>query len=403
MIRCVNSCWNQLPQTLVGATTPMRMIRTHSQQAQVSTATHQRLNRFLYLSRQLYNAALDERINAYRKAGESIGLYDQYTSFTQIRRDDAEMSSYGVQPFRSVLNRLDRSFKRFFRQGGFPRFKGRNRGIRSFETHQFRIRVSGTRHAVQIKGFGRFIAKAVPEGEITLVRIVKTPVRVMVQFVCEQEREVSVDQSPVVGIDVGVKARATLSTGESVPKVVINRERSTRLQRRLSTAKKGSHNRYKKKQSLAKEAYRVAERQRNAVHRTTTDLVKRQRHFAVEDLKIKNMTAHGGNHKRGLNRSILEQQWGTFIQQLTYTAESAGGSVVKVNPRNTSKTCSGCGSVHESLTLKDRVFECEQCGLSLDRDLNAALNIRELGSSGGKLPDMRPDGVPIGGVTRRAA
>ncbi len=381
----------------------MRMIRTHSQTAQLSRATHQRLDRFLYLSRQLYNAALDERINAYRKAGESIGLYDHYTSFTQIRRDDAEMSSYGVQPFRSVLNGLDRSFKRFFRHGGFPRFKGRHRGIRSFETSSFRLFASGTRHAVQIKGFGRFIVKALPEGEITLVRIVKTPVRVMVQFVCEQEREVVADQSPVVGIDVGVKAQATLSTGESVPKVVIDRTRQKRLQRKLSKAKRGSHNRYKKRQSLAREAYRVAERQRTALHRTTTDLVRRHRHFAGEDLKIKNMTAHGGSHKKGLNRSIREQQWGTFVSQLTYKAESAGGSVVKVNPRNTSKTCSGCGSVHESLTLKDRVFECLKCGMSLDRDLNAALNIRERGSSGGNVPDMRPDVVPIGGVARRAA
>ncbi len=381
----------------------MRIIRTHSQTAKLSPATHERLDRFLYLSRQLYNAALDERINAYRKAGVSISYYDQCMSLTKIRRDDAEIGSYGVGPFRSVLNRLDHSFKRFFRHGGFPRFKGRNRGIRSFETSQFRILASGKRHAVQIKGFGRFIVKAVPEGEIKLIRIVTTPVRVMVQFVCEQEREVLADQSPVVGIDVGVKAQATLSTGESVPKVVIDTTRQKRLQRRLSRARKGSTNRYKKRQSLAREAYRVAERQRNALHRTTTDLVKRHRHFAVEELKIKNMTAHGGSHKKGLNRSIREQQWGAFTYQLTYKAESAGGSVVKVNPRNTSKTCSECGSVHESLTLKDRVFECQSCGMVLHRDLNAALNIRELGSSGGNVPDMRPDVEVIGGVACRAA
>ncbi len=381
----------------------MRNIRTYSQPAKLSPATPQRLNKFRSLSRQRYNAALDERINAYRKAGESIGRYDHYQSCTQIRSDDAEIRSDGVPPFRSVLNRLDRSFKRFFKHGGFPRFQGRNRGIRSFATPQFRICASGKRHAVPIKGFGRFMVKAVPEGEIKRVRIVKTPVRVMVQFVCEQEREVSVDHSPVVGIDVGVKAQATLSTGESVPKVAIHRERYTRLQRRLSRARKGSMNRYKKRQSLAREAYRVAERQRNARHRTTTDLVRRHRHFAFEELKIKNMTVHGGSHKKGVNRSILEQQWGAFVYQLTYKAESAGGSVVKVNPRNTSKTCSGCGSVHESLTLKDRVFECQQCGLSLDRDLNAALNIRELGSSGGKVPGMRPDGELIDGGARRAA
>ncbi len=146
----------------------------------------------------------------------------------------------------------------------------------------------------------------------------------------------------------------------------------------------------------------MAERQRNAVHRTITDLVKRHRNFAVEDVQIQNMAAHGGRHKKGLNRSLREQHWGAFICQLTCTAESAGGSVVKVNPRNTSKACLGCGSIHESLTLMDRVYECQRCGMSLDRDFNAALNIRELGSSGENVPD-RPDGGPIGGGARRAA
>ncbi len=140
----MNSRLQQLPRTLDGATRPMRMICTCSQRAQMSAATHQRLDRFLYLSRQLCNAALDERINAYRKSGTSIGLYDHYTSFTQIRRDDPETGRSGVQPFPSVLDRLDRSFKRFFRQGGTPRFKGRNRGIGSCETRQFRLFVSGS-------------------------------------------------------------------------------------------------------------------------------------------------------------------------------------------------------------------------------------------------------------------
>lgn len=187
--------------------TARHFTRVHTETAFLNKATHGRLDQFLHLARQLYNAALQERIEAYRKAGKSISYYDQCKSLTEIRRDDEAFSRYGVAPFRSVLDRLDKSFKRFFKHGGFPRFKGRNRGIRSFETSQFRIRQAGKRHAVGIKGFGRIKVRRVPDGEIRLIRIVKTPLRVKVQFVTEIEREVVADNSPVVGIDVGIPAR----------------------------------------------------------------------------------------------------------------------------------------------------------------------------------------------------
>ena len=101
--------------------------------------------------------------------------------------------------------------------------------------------------------------------------------------------------------------------------------------------------------------------------------------------------------KSGLNRSILEQRWGYFVQLLRYKAARAGGSVERVRPHNTSKTCSGCGWKHPDLSLETRVSDCEQCGLSLDRDHNAAINIRnrtKLWLPGGKGASAPPDTRP---------
>lgn len=380
--------------------------RTHAQTAKLSAASHRKLDRFLRLSRELYNAALFERIDCYRKTGRSVSYYDQCKSLTIIRRSLPEIGEFNAVAMRSVLGRLDRSFKQFFRHGGFPRFKGRNRGIRSFETSQFRILAAGKRHAVHIKGFGRFIVREVPNNDIKLIRIVKTPIRVKVQFITEHQPNVPdvPDTSPVVGIDLGIERQATLSTGETLPKIEIDDARKRRLQRQLSKARKGSRNRVKKRLAFAKEVQRLAERQRNALHKTTSGLIQKHGgNWAVENLNVKGMTAHGGKWKRGLNRNIVNQQWGAFVQQLNYKAESAGGSVTKVNPWNTSKTCSKCGSVKASLRLAERTFDCSNCGVSLDRDHNAAINIRELGSPGGAFPGTRPDVATIDEGARHAA
>ena len=109
----------------------------------------------------------------------------------------------------------------------------------------------------------------------------------------------------------------------------------------------------------------------------TTAIVKDNPNIAVEKLTILNMV----KNKR-LSRSILEQSWGLFVRMLEYKAERAGGRVVKVNPKNTSKACSGCGNVKASLPLSERVYSCSNCGLVIDRDHNAAKNIANLANAG---------------------
>ena len=392
---------------------------TFRETASLSRGAHERLDNALELGRRLYNAALQERIECYQKTGGSIGLYDQYKSLTLIRSDDPAYRALHVGLMRGVLERVDEGFKHFFRRvgaadarPGFPRFKGRHRGLRSLSTTGFSARQSGSRFSVHIKGIGRFVVKRMPPREsIRLLRIVKTPLRVMLHFCCEKTIDVVPSDSEPVGIDVGVSKQATLSTGRAFAKRAADTGRRKRLQRGLSRARKGSRNREKKPLAYARECERVSERERQHVHRITTQIVRECPNLVVEDLNIENMTASArgtaGNpgrnvrRKAGLNRSILEQYWGYFVELLTYKAERAGGSVERVPPHNTSKTCSKCGWRHPNLTLGVRRFVCEGCGLNLDRDHNAAINIRNrsaLWLPGGntflEVPGMRPDGEP---------
>ena len=163
--------------------------------------------------------------------------------------------------------------------------------------------------------------------------------------------------------------RVVLSTGASFQGIKLNRKTLERKQRILGRAKKGSNSRKRKKVLLAKEWQRVRGRERNAVHRLTTEIVRKGNRIAIEDLQIGNMLKN-----RRLARAISEQQWGHLSYQLSYKAESAGGEFVKVDPAHSSRTCSGCGSIKD-MPLSVRVYACPDCGLEMSRDRNAAINI----------------------------
>lgn len=354
------------------------MHRTYTYPAKLNPAVHTRLTAFFEQQRLLYNAALEERVGAYRKAGISIGLYDQTKSLTAVR-EDAEFSEYDLKSQRSCLFTLDRAFKRFFRRvkagqkPGFPRFKGKARGVRSFSTSAPRLTSHGKWNSLALKGIGRVRFKGDIPGKVLKARVLKTPIRIVVQLVVELPDAQPAPQPPL-GIDVGVVARATLSDGQRYVGNHVDRERLTVLHQRLSKAKQGSKNRQKCKSSLAKEWQRVRMRERTTLHEMTTALVKHKTNcWYVEDLRVQNMM---GNHN--LARSIAEQQWGALVHQLTYKAASAGGWVRKVDPKHTSQDCSRCGERGKK-TLSDRMHVCPRCGLSIDRDWNAAINILNQG------------------------
>ena len=238
-----------------------------------------------------------------------------------------------------------------------------------------------------MKGIGRFRFSGEVDGSPKVLRIVKTPRRVLVQVIVEQEVADVTDLREPLGIDVGIRSRIAVSSGETVPGRQLDRTALKRKQRILSRAKKGSRSRCKKRQSLAREWQRVTERERGTLHELSAQLVKDHgAKFYVEGLKINNMVRGGKN----LSRGISEQNRGAFVSMLAYKAEEAGGWVRKVPPHNTSQRCSSCGAMpKEKVTLDVRTYECASCGYTADRDVNAARNILAVG-----LALDRPGGAP---------
>ena len=175
-----------------------------------------------------------------------------------------------------------------------------------------------------------------------------------------------------IGLDVGIKEFAVLSSGEPIanPKYLQKSERKLKtIQRSLSRKKKGSKNRTKARLKVARQHEKVKNQRKDFHHRASSQLVWRYDKIVVEDLQIQNIVK---NHN--LAKSISDAGWGEFISMLTYKAESAGRTVEKVPPHGTTQECSRCGTIVKK-NLSVRVHICPHCGLVLDRDHNAAINI----------------------------
>ena len=371
------------------------IIRTIERTALCRRVFYKHLNARLAKDRWLFNHFLETIHQHYKETGESLSFYDCCHKLKELRETDTELAKYNVTSQRYVLMRLCNTFKAFYKkEGGKPRFKGINRKIRSFQTDSFSIRGN----KVKIKGLPSIKVRSIPEGEIRLVRVLQTALRVVVQFVMAIEKEVVVSDAPAVGIDVGITSLAVLSDGTSLESRIRDLSKVKELQHDLHldtrAGKSGEHNKPKTKGSraynatrhkLAKGHERVRIKERNDLHKVSREVVTWYPNIVFEDIQIPNMVKN-----RRLSRRILEQSWGMLKRMLTYKSEETGGKVVLVSPRNTSKTCSGCGNVKQMLSLSERVYTCSECGIEIDRDLNAAINISRRGlsrRSGGDLAE----------------
>ena len=344
----------------------------------------------------LYNACLEERIDCYRKTGKSRSYYDQCKALTKVRADDPEYADISVQVFRGVVGRINEAYKSFFRRvktkdkAGFPRFKS-SRRWRTIEINDQcwgMLKREGQKLVLKIKGFPRIEVKTErelpPNALLKTIRITRKPLRTEVALSYELPTPEAKPVGNPVGIDMGISKRLTLSNGETVEKREMDRRKLIRLQRSVSRKKKGSNNRRKAVSLLAKEWQRSTDKERNYLHRLTSEIVRMYDFIAVERLETKKML---GN--RRLAKSIQEQTWGKFAALLNEKAESAGVTVVAVDPKGTSQECSSCGvTVEKSLSV--RMHRCT-CGYETDRDVNAAINILHRGISvaGGKLKQSR--------------
>lgn len=357
----------------------------------------------LAVCRNFYNMCLEDRKLAYQLEGRSVSKNDQVKQARLYRQTFPQAKSVFSQSLQSVAIDLSKAFDAFFRRvkagerPGYPRFKSRNH-FHSFNFPQFGIGAKLDSRRLKLFGIGRVRVRwhRPIEGTIKTVRIVSKAGQWFACFSCEVERIPELPKTGCyIGIDVGLAALLTTSEGEKVenPKHYrASQAKLRRVQRSLARKKKGGNNRREALRTVQRQQMHTANQRSDALHKLTTNLIHAYDGVALEDLKVRNMVKN-----RHLSKSILDSGWGMFKQYLTYKAASAGREIRLVNPAYTSKCCSNCGTVFQDFDLSTRWVECA-CGLSLDRDHNAALNIlRRTGWDAPAIANVAPLPLPQGG------
>jgi putative transposase len=338
----------------------------------------------LGISRELYNAALQERRDAYKINGLSINYHAQAIQLPPIKKVREDVGAVYSQVLQDTLRRVDKAFDAFFRRlkngktPGYPRFRSASR-FDSFTYPQSGFRLEGDKLHLSKIGSCRVRLSRPVEGTIKTCTIKREADGWYVVFAVEENQSRFFPKTgDTVGIDVGIENFATLSTGEVVENPQFLRESERELktaQRRVSRRpNKKSNRRRKAVELLAKKHQKIQRQRADFHHKTALRIVREFDAIAVEDLNVKGMVK---NHH--LAKSVSDAGWSQFTSILMNKAEEAGRQVVKVNPSYTSQDCSQCGH-RVRKTLATREHRCVNCGFVAHRDHNAALNIRERGA-----------------------
>jgi putative transposase len=359
-------------------------------------------------SRYVFNWGLAESKRQYELTGSRPRLGDLKKQLVFLKNTEApwlyEVSAHIGQ---SALKDLNIAFERYFKsmkadgpKSGYPRFKkkGERDSARLYE-------VTLEERHLRMPNIGRVRLKESCrergfEGRVLAATISRRADRWFVSLTVEREREVTLPKpvgkpSDVVGVDLGLKAAAVIHDGVAArvvePQHALgkNLAKLQRLDRQLARKQRGSRNREKAKLRRARLYYRIACQRQDMLHQLSSQLARTKAVIVLEDLHVRGM-----QRNRHLALSVSDAGMGELRRQLVYKSEWYGSSLVLADRfYPSSKICSGCGVIKNTLPLSERVFDCDACGVSLDRDENAALNLRRLALAG--LPVDRREVTPV--------
>jgi putative transposase len=369
------------------------MIRTFKFRIRPNRAQAEALDALLGDCCALYNACLEQRIDAYRRRGVSLRYGNQASELKAVREADPALARWSFTTLQQVLRRLDKTYAAFFRRGhGFPRFRSRAR----FDSADMRvgdgltIRKTGRLGVVGIPGQIKVVwHREMPAGaKLGHAVISRKAGKWFVCFQVEFAAEVPVHAGPAVGIDLGLNSLIATSDGETIPAPRFARKAQKalrRAQRALARCRRGSNRRRKAKARVAAAHARVANQRRDFAHKLSRSLVNRYGLIAFENLNLAGL-------KRGmLARSVHDAAWSQIVSFTQFKAEGAGAAVILVDPRGTSQTCPDCGTAAHK-TLSQRRHICD-CGCDVDRDVAAARIVLQRATSpaghAGRTPSQR--------------
>jgi len=352
------------------------------------------LNKHFGSVRWTYNYFLNQRKDEYLNNKKSLNYYDQAKELTQLKKTNEWLKEINSQTLQYSLNCLDIAYQGFFnKRTQFPKFKSR-KSKNSFTIPQ-NVRYNDNKLIIPffLEGIEMIMERKI-KGIIKRANISKTPTgKYFVSILTEQEYQPLQKTNQSVGIDLGLKDFLVLSNGTKIKnhRFLKHYERILKLnQKYLSRKTKGSTRYEKQRIKVARIHEKITNSRQDLIHKTTTNLIKNFDIIYLEDLNIKGMShrckskqdengkylPNGQSSKSGLNKSILDTSWGTFINILEYKVSWNDKQVIHIDRFfPSSKTCSKCGWINNGLTLKDRTWICLKCGEKHDRDFNAAINI----------------------------
>ncbi|HEY1388024.1 MAG TPA: RNA-guided endonuclease TnpB family protein [Ktedonobacterales bacterium] len=394
----------------------MRIVRAYKAELDLNNAQVTACKQHTGAARWAYNWGLRRKQEAYKQTGMMPTAIDLHWELNALKKTEVpwmyEVSKCAPQ---EALRNLDAAFVQFFRRGqqnktgtlsgasakpvklGYPKPKAKKQGLGGF-------RLTGSivvfTCAIQLPRLGRLRVKEHGYLPISGVKILSATVREhgghwYVSLQVEQEQAVPMNTGPVVGVDLGVKTLATISDGlrhETVanPKHLKRHlKKVKRLHKAVTRKQKVSNNRKKAAARLGKAYRRIANQRADTLHQLTTRLAKTKSVVVIEDLNVSGMLK---NHH--LAQAIADVGFAEFRRQLAYKAQWYGSRVVVVSRwEPSSRRCSRCGHIKAVLALSDRTYQCAICGLTIDRDVNAAINLS-------KLADSSPDSLNACGEER---
>ncbi len=326
-------------------------------------------------ARFVYNLALETKKGAYDSYGVNLSAYDLMKQLLGLKKELPWLKEVSHESLtRSILN-LETAYTNFFKgRGAFPKFKKKT-GKGSFRVFQRgkvkdgKLSITTFREGIKINMHRKML------GDIKQVTVSYTPTsKYFVSILCDDGQDLPEKAPPspstAIGVDLGIKDFAITSTGKRFPnpKYLRASEKKLKYIQRKYSKHKGKKTRHR----LAKAHEKVANQRKDYLHKVSSTLISENQTVCIETLKIKNMLK---NHC--LAKSISDAGWGMFVDMLGYKADWYGKNVIKIGSfEPSSKTCSHCGYVNKELTLKDREWACKGCDATLDRDLNASVNIK---------------------------
>lgn len=342
-------------------------------------------------SRFVFNKILERQIANHEKGEKFVGKYEMCKWLTELKEENPWLKEVDSRPLQKSLFALESAYKAFFREGkGFPKFKSR-KGKQSYTTNSA---LRATPYMIKVPRISPIKCKGnFPEGLTPKqITISKTAGRYYVSVLYDDGRTepTVIEPKTYVGVDLGIKDYVILSNGVKFPnpKYLKKSEKHLKfLQRQLSKKTKGSNRRSKARLKVARQYEKIKNQRLDNIHKVTTAITKQFDYVAIEDLSVKNMLK---NHS--LAKAISDCGWFEFRRQLEYKCRWRG-KTLKVIGRfePSSRTCSVCGYVNRSLTLKDREWICPECSTFHDRDMNAAMNILKFSMAAGLAVSARGD------------